>query len=93
LEEFDFLLVLPFLTSPPPTHHLDQLALRPLVLSETEIPGISCREDLEKQIAQRREELGIISRGAQLWQEARLFVEAVRNKSSGRYSRGSHERG
>lgn len=61
------------------------MALRPLVLSETEIPVVSCRENLERQIQQRKEELNIISRKTQLWQEARLFVEAVRNKSSGRY--------
>lgn len=61
------------------------MALKPLVLSESEIPTINCREHVLNQINKRKDEIGIVSKDIQLWKEARLFVEAVRNKSSGRY--------
>lgn len=65
---------------------LPQLAVNPIVLSASEIPEIRCKDHIVSQLRAKKKDALFKSRSTQLWQEARLFVEAVRNKSSGRYA-------
>jgi hypothetical protein len=70
LEEFEFL----------------QMAVQPMVLSVSEVPVIRCKEHIVSQLRAKKKDGIFLSKRKQLWQETRLFVEAVRNKSSGRYA-------